>query len=277
MINFEEKNCSKEYVAELLDHEAINIQVLIAYQNSLKDQVLEYSKTFFDKSFFTSESKDFLSVSTFFSDLSDIFKNLDLNYKNCIEIENTFNNLKNESIEDKKESVEDNEKESQKDSKKESEEEDLKESIEDTEKENSKEDNLDEKQNDEISFGDDKNKNQDLEKSNQNELKNNLKPKEKLQDYFKRMFNYYKINTSERKYYYLYYLAENKYYSLEKAFKFKTNYDQLPFVSNMFNFLMELLKPVNDTNNNNIYKEYEGPESFGYLIYDDKEYINPLF
>ena len=96
MINFDEKNCSKEYVAELLDHEAINIQVLIAYQNSLKDQVLEYSKTFFDKSFFTSESKDFLSVSTFFSDLSEIFKNLDLNYKKCIEIENNFNNLKNE-------------------------------------------------------------------------------------------------------------------------------------------------------------------------------------
>ena len=142
---------------------------------------------------------------------------------------------------------------------------------------NSNKDNLEDNQNDEISFDNDTNKNEELEKSNQNELRKNLKPKEKLQNYFIKMFNYYRIKSSEQKYYYLYFLSISKYYSLEKAFKFKINYDQLPFVSNMFNFLMEQLKPAKDTNNEFVYKEYEGKESFGYLkLYKQYELNNYL-
>ena len=116
------------------------------------------------------------------------------------------------------------------------------------------------------------NKNVALESLNINDLKNDLKPKEKLKDYFQRMLKYYNI-YNKKKYFYLYDLANNDYYSLENKFKFKINYDKLPFVSNMFQFLKEQLKPVKDVNNRDVYKEYQGPESFGFLIYDKYEYF----
>ena len=102
------------------------------------------------------------------------------------------------------------------------------------------------------------------------DLKNNLKPKEKLQDYFKRMLKYYKMYKNH---YFLYDLANNDYYSLQNKFEFKINYEQFPFISNMFNFLLEQLEPVRDTNNKEVYREYQGPDSFGYLIYDKDEYF----
>ena len=104
------------------------------------------------------------------------------------------------------------------------------------------------------------------------DLKNNLKPKEKLQDYFKRMLKYYKIDKN-KKYYFLYDLANNDYYSLKNKFIFKINYEKFPFISNMLKFLKEQLEPVRDTNNKEVYKEYQGPDSFGYLIYDKDEYF----
>ena len=111
-----------------------------------------------------------------------------------------------------------------------------------------------------------------IEISNIRELQNNLKPKEKLGDYFKRMLKYYKINKN-KDYYYLYDLANNDYYSVKNKFKFKINYDLFPFISNMFKFLKNQLEPVKDTNNKEVYKEYQGPESFGYLIHDKYEYF----
>ena len=86
------------------------------------------------------------------------------------------------------------------------------------------------------------------------------------------MLNHYKIYKN-KKYYYLYDLAKNNYYSLENIFIFKTNYEKSPFVSNMFEFLKEQLKPVKDTNNKDVYKEYPGQESFGFLIYGHNEYF----
>ena len=105
------------------------------------------------------------------------------------------------------------------------------------------------------------------------ELIYNLKPKENLRDYFKRIYNHYNINKFRKKNYYLYDLANNKYFPMENKFLFKKDYDKFPFVSNMFTFLIEQLKPVKDTNNNNAYKEYHGPESFGYLVLDGIEYF----
>ena len=115
-------------------------------------------------------------------------------------------------------------------------------------------------------------KENNIKKYSLNELKDKLKPKEKLQHYFQRMLKYYK-KMNDRKNYYLYDLANKSYYSLEKKFKFKIDYDKSPFVSNMFQFLKEQLQPVNDTNNSLVYKEYQGPESFGFLIFEDTEYF----
>ena len=73
--------------------------------------------------------------------------------------------------------------------------------------------------------------------------------------------------------YYLQDLANNDYYSLDNKFKFKINYEKSPFVSNMFKFLKEQLKSVKDTNNKDVYKEYQGEDSFGFLIYKKNEYF----
>ena len=105
------------------------------------------------------------------------------------------------------------------------------------------------------------------------DLKSDLKPKMKLKNYFQKMLEYYGINASNRNYYYLYDLANNDYYSLDNKFLFKINYDKSPFVSNMFQFLKEQLKSVKDTNNKLTYKEYQGQESFGFLILDKIEYF----
>ena len=103
-------------------------------------------------------------------------------------------------------------------------------------------------------------------------LKENIKPKENLKNYFQRMNAYYKIDKFKM-YYYLYDLANNDYYSLDNKFKFKINYEKSPFVSNMFKFLKEQLKSVKDTNNKDVYKEYQGEDSFGFLIYKKNEYF----
>lgn len=86
------------------------------------------------------------------------------------------------------------------------------------------------------------------------------------------MYNYYKIEK-KNEHYFLYDLANNDYYSLENKFKFKINYDQFPFISNMFTFLKKQLESVKDTNNKDVYKEYQGPNSFGYLIHEKCEYF----
>ena len=41
----------------------------------------------------------------------------------------------------------------------------------------------------------------------------------------------------------------------------------------MFQFLIEQLESVKDTNNHDIYKEYKGQQSFGFLILDQIEYF----
>ena len=105
-----------------------------------------------------------------------------------------------------------------------------------------------------------------------NDLKNNLQPKENLKDYFQRMLKYYN-KSKYKKNYYLYDLANKDYFSLEDKFIFKIDYDNLPFVSNMFKFLKEQLKPVIGENNKEIFKEYQGNQSFGFLIYNNMEYF----
>ena len=115
--------------------------------------------------------------------------------------------------------------------------------------------------------------NNNINKDIINDLKSDLKPKMKLKEYFQKMLKFYGINASNRNYYYLYDLANNDYYSLDNKFLFKINYDKSPFVSNMFQFLKEQLKSVKDTNNKLTYKEYQGQESFGFLILDKIEYF----
>ena len=127
--------------------------------------------------------------------------------------------------------------------------------------------------NDEFSIeNENENKIDNIDSPNIDILRSNLKPKEKLRDYFKRMYNYYKIG-GKKKHYFLYDLANNDYYPLENKFKFKINYDQFPFISNMFKFLKMQLEPVKDTNNKEVYREYQGSKSFGYLIHDNCEYF----
>ena len=113
-----------------------------------------------------------------------------------------------------------------------------------------------------------------MEKSNLIDLKQGLKPKESLKEYFKRTLDYYKRKKDlEIENYYLFDLANKDYFSLTDKFVFKIDSDKSPFVSRMFQFLKEQLRPVKNTNNKTVYKEYQGPESFGYLLYQNTEYF----
>ena len=86
------------------------------------------------------------------------------------------------------------------------------------------------------------------------------------------MLEYYKINKYKNNYY-LYDLATNDYFPIKTKFNFKIDFDKYPFVSNIFLFLNEQLESVKDTNNHDIYKEYQGQQSFGFLILDKIEYF----
>ena len=113
-----------------------------------------------------------------------------------------------------------------------------------------------------------------MEKSNLIDLTQGLKPKESLKEYFKRTLDYYKTKKNlEMKNYYLFDLAKEDYFSLKDKFVFKIDSDKSPFVSSMFQFLKVQLMPVKNTNNKTVYKEYQGPESFGYLLYQNTEYF----
>ena len=105
-----------------------------------------------------------------------------------------------------------------------------------------------------------------------NYLVANLMPKENLKQYFQRMLEYYKIERYKNNYY-LYDLAINDYFPIKTEFNFTIDFDNYPFISNMFQFLNEQLEPVKDTNNHEVYKEYQGKQSFGFLILDNIEYF----
>lgn len=116
-------------------------------------------------------------------------------------------------------------------------------------------------------------KEKDNEKIIDNNLVANLKPKENLKQYFQKMLEYYKIKNNNNNYYYLYDLATNDYFPIKTKFNFKIDFDNYPFISNMFLFLIEQLESVKDTNNHDIYKEYKGQQSFGFLILNKIEYF----
>ena len=106
-------------------------------------------------------------------------------------------------------------------------------------------------------------------------LKTNLSPKENLKVYFLRklkQYNLYSMKNYEKKYY-LYDLANNNFYDITSKFFFSINYEKFPIISNMFSFLKNQLSPINDTNNQQKYKEYLGPNSFGYMLMENKEYF----
>jgi len=105
-----------------------------------------------------------------------------------------------------------------------------------------------------------------------NNLVANLTPKDNLKQYFQKMLEYYKIKNNKNNYY-LYDLATNDYFPIKTKFNFKIDYDNYPFISNMFQFLIEQLESVKDTNNQEIYKEYQGQQSFGFLILKEIEYF----
>lgn len=78
-------------------------------------------------------------------------------------------------------------------------------------------------------------------------------PKDNLKQYFQKMLKYYKIKKNKNDYYYLYDLATNDYFSIISKFNFKIDFDNYPFISNMFEFFIEQLEFVKDTNNHDIY------------------------
>ena len=96
MIKYVEENLNKNYVKDLLETEAINIQVLVAYQDSLREQILDYSRNFIEKFFYNSNKKYYSSISDFFKSLSIIFQNLNWNYENCNQIRKNFEKLKSD-------------------------------------------------------------------------------------------------------------------------------------------------------------------------------------
>jgi len=97
-------------------------------------------------------------------------------------------------------------------------------------------------------------------------------PKDNLKQYFQKMLEYYKIDKYKNNYY-LYDLATNDYFPIKTKFNFKIDFDKYPSISNMFLFLNDQLESGKDTNNHNIYKEYQGQQSFGFLILDNIEYF----
>ena len=140
--------------------------------------------------------------------------------------------------------------------------------IEKKEKENETDPN-----NNNLCDSDSSNEEENITEDNIKDLKENLSPKENLKQYFQKMFDYYNKNQINMNNFYLFDLVTNNYFDLTNKFIFKKDYDKLPFVSNMFAFLMEQLNSIKNTNNELEYKEYQGEESFGILICEQSEYF----
>ncbi len=94
MINFSEENDKKDAVKKLLDEEALNIQVIIEFEQTLKLQIINYSNAFINSAFVNNPNPNLDSVSEFFKENAKLLKKLSSSFKKCYELSDNLNELR---------------------------------------------------------------------------------------------------------------------------------------------------------------------------------------
>jgi hypothetical protein len=93
MINFSEET-DKKSLKNLLDNEALNVQVIIEFEQTLKMQIINYSNAFISSAFVNNPNPNLDLVSEFFKENAKLLKKLSSSFKKCYELSDNLNELR---------------------------------------------------------------------------------------------------------------------------------------------------------------------------------------
>ena len=101
----------------------------------------------------------------------------------------------------------------------------------------------------------------------------NLYPKKNLKQYFIEQYKKYSRYISNINNYFLFDLANKACFQITDKFQFQVNYADYPIITRVFNFILEMLKPIINEDNYQTFKEYQGKDVFGITILDGREFF----